>query len=87
MTRRFESGNPWREMAEGLPGRTAEGTDKRGGGPGLTPAPIPWTWAEEAALRAGSLAGKIRSRIAQELPGRTAEAMSRRAVRLGLCLR
>jgi hypothetical protein len=51
----FEAGRSWKEISEGLPGRTFIATKVRGGKLGLKQceAGIPWTADEIATLRAG----------------------------------
>jgi hypothetical protein len=82
-----EAGKSWREIAEGLPGRTFSATKHRGEevlGLKLREAGAEWTADEDATLRAGVEAGEPWETIAETLPGRTAHASRDRASRLGI---
>jgi hypothetical protein len=79
-----EAGESWKEISDGLPGRTDLATKHRGIVLGLQhgEARVPWTADEDARLRAGVEAGESWSRIVEELPGRGARAAELRAMRL-----
>jgi hypothetical protein len=79
----FEAGKGWREIAEGLPGRTMGATAERGHRLGLR-RQEPWTADEDAAIRAGIEAGESWKTIADRLPGRNGDVVRHRARRLGL---
>jgi hypothetical protein len=82
----FEAGRSWREIWEGLPGRTFIAIKNRGQKLGLKqcPAGIPWTAEEDATLRAGFEAGESWKAIAEQLPRRSTDLVRRRGLLLGL---
>jgi hypothetical protein len=82
----LEAGKSWREISEGLPGRTFYATKKRGHALGLKhgEAGAPWTAAEDATLRAGVEAGEPWKTIAEKLPGRKWTMARDRAKVLGI---
>jgi hypothetical protein len=78
-----EAGRSWKEISDGLPGRTFLATQGRGQRLGLKLHKA-WTSDEEAAIRAGCEAGKTWKEISEGLPGRTAFATKARGRILGL---
>jgi hypothetical protein len=79
-----EAGKLWREISDGLPGRTVVATQRRGSRLGLKQreAGVPWTADEDAMLRAGVEAGESWKSIAGKLPRRTGEMARHRAGQL-----
>jgi sugar phosphate isomerase/epimerase len=78
-----EAGKSWREIAEGLPGRTFFATKRHGMKLGMKHHGG-WTAEEDATLRAGVEAGAPWETIAEKLPNRTVQASRYRARQLGI---
>jgi hypothetical protein len=78
-----EAGRSWKEISDGIPGRTFLATKTRGLKLGLKHREA-WTSDEEAAIRAGFEAGKTWREIAESLPGRTFFATRHRGEKLGM---
>jgi hypothetical protein len=81
-----EARRPWKEISDGLPGRTFYATKTRGERLGLKQREgfVPWTTDEDAAIRTGVEARRPWKEISDGIPGRTFSATKAHGERLGM---
>jgi hypothetical protein len=84
----LEAGEPWKTIAEKLPGRNQDMAKGRARWLGIERSEkrvsVAWTEAEDAEIRAGVEGGESWKSIAEKLPGRDGNMVRHRAERLGI---